>query len=252
MSPEVAWAVLCAIYPEPFFDLQLRFARAVSALSGLSLARTVLDYTNVYIRLGLGRDFDPAQPVWREYAGGLEGTRHGPDWTYRFYTTRARPVTPPGVVAAFGCFSYARLSGDRVRLHFRNVEPAGHAPLGIDRAGQRRAELAALFAHLERTERGPVRVVGASWLYNLEAYRRLFPASYLATAAVVHGRFRSMPLWGQFLNRHGTLNEPRARQLLERLGRHSSLEGLDECFPFQVLGLEAPVREFYDFYGRGS
>jgi hypothetical protein len=47
------------------------------------------------------------------------------------------------------------------------------------------------------------------------------PESYLMTAHVVQHRFRHMPLW-----------------------RH-----LDCCFPFQVLSLEAPVVEFYDFYG---
>jgi hypothetical protein len=40
-----------------------------------------------------------------------------------------------------------------------------------------------------------------------------------------------------------------AHQFLERLGRQSSVEGLDQCFPFQVLSAEASVLEFYDFYG---
>lgn len=40
-----------------------------------------------------------------------------------------------------------------------------------------------------------------------------------------------------------------ARPFRERLGRQSSLEGLDQCFPLQVLSVEAPVREFYEFYG---
>jgi hypothetical protein len=34
-----------------------------------------------------------------------------------------------------------------------------------------------------------------------------------------------------------------------RLGRQSSLEGLDGSFPFQVLSVEAPLPEFYRFYG---
>ena len=43
-------------YTKSFFDLQLRFAHTVSALSGLPLARAILEYTNFYIRFGLGRD----------------------------------------------------------------------------------------------------------------------------------------------------------------------------------------------------
>jgi hypothetical protein len=152
-------------------------------------------------------------------------------------------------VATCGCFSYARLSDDRIRLHFQNAETDDHSPLRIERRGQRLADLAALFEHVKRAMRPPARVVGASWLYNLDAYRRLFPESYLATAHVIHGRFRHMPLWGQFVNRHGELKESMARQLLERLARQSSLEGLDRCFPFQVLAVEAPASEFYEFYG---
>ena len=39
------------------------------------------------------------------------------------------------------------------------------------------------------------------------------------------------------------------RQFLERLERQSSLDSLDQCFPFPVLSVEASVLAFYDFYG---
>jgi hypothetical protein len=40
-----------------------------------------------------------------------------------------------------------------------------------------------------------------------------------------------------------------ARPFVECLERQVSVERLHECFPFQVLTVEAPVQEFYDFYG---
>lgn len=236
-------------YAKGFFDLQLQFAETVSALSGLPLTRALLEYTNLYIRFGLGRDFDPAHPGWREYLAGLRDSHDPRQWTHRFYLTRPDALAPPALVATFGCFSYGRLSDDRIRLHFRNAETDGRSPLGRDRLDQRRADLAALFEHVRRTARSPLRVVGASWLYNLQAYRRLFPEPYLATARVIHHRFRHMPLWGQFVNRHGEIKETLALPFLERLERQSSMEGLDDCFPFQVLSVEASVLEFYGFYG---
>jgi len=236
-------------YAKGFFDLQLEFAEMVSALSGLPFARTVLEYTNFYIRFGFGRDFDPTHSRWREYLAGLLDTDDRQDWTYRFYMQQSHTVAPPGVVATFGCFSYALLSSDRIRLHFQDSDGDGRSPLGTERRDKRVAELAALFADVRHTTRTPVRVVGASWLYNVAAYRRLFPESYLATAHAIQHRFRHMPLWGQFVNRHGEVRENMARQFRERLGRQSSLEGLDHCFPFQVLSLEAPVLDFYHFYG---
>jgi hypothetical protein len=238
------------IYAKPFFDLQFQFARKVAVLSGLPLARALLEYTNLYIRFGLGRDFDPAHPIWREYLAGLQNANDAPEWTYRFYSTRPDAVAAPGIVASFGCFAYARSSGERIRLHFQNAETDGHSPLGAGRLGQRRAELAALFGHVKRTMgQSPPRVVGASWLYNLDAYRRLFPPSYLATARMIGRRFRHMPLWGQFVDRHGEVKEHVARPFLERLARQPDVDSLDRCFPFQVLALEASVLEFYDSYG---
>jgi hypothetical protein len=236
-------------YAKPFFDLQLRFAQTVARLSGMPLAQALLEYTNLYVRFGLGRDFDPAQPAWREYVAGLRTADDAGEWTYRFYLTRPA-AAPPGVAATRGCFSYARLGDDRIRLHFLNVEPDGHSPLGRDRAGQRRADLAALFESVKRAERSPLRVLGVSWLYNLDAYRRLFPPSYIASArAAEPPRFRNMPLWGQFLDRHGQVRASPARQFLERLERHSSLADLGWCFPLQALEVEASAQEFYDFYG---
>jgi hypothetical protein len=237
------------IYAKTFFDLQLQFANTVAGLSGMSLDRALLEYTNLYVRFGLGRDFDPALPAWREYVAGLQTADDTGDWTYRFYLTRPA-AAPPGIVATRGCFSYARLGDDRIRLHFLNVEPDGHAPLSRDRMGQRLRDLSALFQSVKRTQRSALRVLGVSWLYNLEAYRRLFPPSYIASARVAEPpRFRNMPLWGQFLDRHGQVRASPARQFLERLERQPSLDGLGRCFPLQALGVEAPAQEFCDFYG---
>ena len=237
------------LYAKPFFDLQLTFAERVVALSGLPLEQVLLDYTNLYIRLGLGRQFDPAHPTWQDYLAGLREATDPREWTYRFYARRGEAGTGPSVVASFGCFSYGRLDADRIRLHFRNAETEGHAPLAADRRAQRLAELAALFAHARRTVPGPARVIGASWLYNLDAYRRLFPSAYVASARVAGDRFRHMPLWGQFLDRHGEVKTSMTEPFLTHLSRQPRLDGLAQCFPWQVLALEAPCTVFHDFYG---
>ena len=237
------------MYAKGFFDLQVECARTASALSGLSLARALLDYTNFYIRFGLGRDFAAEHPIWQEYVAGVREERDVGEWTYRFYEALSPVVAFPNVVATFGCFSYAWLSDSRIRLHFQNAETHGTSPLGMERRDRRLAELATLFTHVKHTQRPAVRVVGASWLYNVGAYRRLFPESYLSTAHAIDHRFRHMPLWGQFLNRYGDVREDVAREFRRRLERQTVLDGLGQCFPFQVLALEAPALDFYDFYG---
>jgi len=236
------------IYAKEFFDLQLTFARTVSALSGLPLTHTLFQYTNLYIRFGLGRAFDDAHPVWQQFVAGLAHADDAGDWTYRFYLTRDEATAGPSVVASFGCFSYARLSDGRLRLHFRNVDAEGQSPLARDRVPHRMADLTALFAHIKATEPGPRRMVGASWLYNVDAYRRLFPIAYLSTARALTGRFRHMPLWGQFVDRHGAVKAGMTRPFLAQLARQTSVDDLDRCFPLPVLTVEAPADDFYAFY----
>jgi len=234
---------------EALLDLQVEFARVVSDRAGLPLSRALLDYTNLYVRFGLGRAFDAQHPGWRQY---VEGLARGVDprvWTRELYARRPGPVEPPGLVATFGCFSYADLDGERIRLHFHDAETGGGSPLAKDRQQARRAELAALFAHVGRTRGGPRRVVGRSWLYNVEAYRRLFPPAYLANARPLKDAFRYMPLWGQFVTRSGRLREAAAQEFRDRVAHWSAGEDLAGCFPLQALAVEAPVAEFHRFFG---
>lgn len=236
-------------YARAFFDLQLEFARAAATASGLSFAHALMDYTNLYIRFGLGRAFDPTHPAWQEYVTGLRDGKDHEEWTYHFYQRRPDSMAAPAVVARFGCFSYGRSGDDRIRLHFENAEADGRSPLASECRERRRTELATLFAHVKETTGDAVRVVGASWLYNLDAYRSLFPEPYLATAQVLPGRFRHMPLWGQFLDRGGEVREKAVREFRDRVACLSSGQSLDQCFSLQVLGLDAPARAFCEFYG---
>ncbi len=237
------------IYPKPFFALQVEFAHRVCAIGDLSLERALFEFTNLYVRFGLGRDFDEQHSVWQAYLAGLRGADDASDWSHEFYRqNNPETVTSPALVASFGCFSYAVPRGEFVRLHFRDVERDGHSALSVERIAHRRADLTALFTHVKQTIPQDIPVVGISWLYNLGAYRRLFPTSYTASAQVVAGKFRSMTLWGQFLNRQGEIKEQAARTFRAALHQTSSIDALEACFPFRTLTVRAPVREFYSFY----
>jgi GNAT superfamily N-acetyltransferase len=238
-----------ARYAKAFFDLQVDVAERVSALTGMPIARALLEYTNVYIRFGLGRVVDPGHPTWQRFMAGLDAATDRHAYTYDFYRREAQDDGGPPVAARFGCFAYARAGEGRIRLHFDNAEPGGVSPLSHARKAERIGELAALFVHVRRTEPGAVRVAGASWLYNIEAYRRLFPRPYLASARVLDDRFQRMPLWGQFLDRYGDVKAEMAGRLRERLAAQQGLDGLARCFPYRVIAVEAPVRAFYDAHG---
>ena len=236
-------------YPQRFFDINLRFARKVAKISGQAFDIALLHYTNLYIRFGLGWDLSATNPIWQEYLDGLHQAEDAIEWTYYFYLKRQRQVAPESLPAPFGCFSYTVLDGNRIRLHFHNDEPPEHSPLSKDCMSQRLAELKRMFACIKQDVSAPTTVIGASWLYNLEAYRRLFPPAYLATAQVGGHDFPYLPLWGQFIDHRGHIKEELVERFIERLDQQQDLKSIEQCFPFQVLHLESGIQEFYRFYG---
>jgi hypothetical protein len=235
-------------YSRDFFDLQLLFARAVTRCAGIPLPTALMEYTNLYIRFGLGRDFDPDHPVWREYLAGVRREYDLGIWTHGFYQSRLPESGAPEAVASVGCFSYARLRPGAIHIHFTNAEANGASPLKAARYEQRMAELRELFCLIRDQEDAATHVHGTSWLYNLPAYRRLFPTRYIASAMPIDGKFRNVSLWGQFIGRGGELRPAPTSVFKARIARQDSLDGLKRCFPLPALAVSAPLAVFSEFY----
>ncbi|HEY1608542.1 MAG TPA: hypothetical protein VGG24_04705, partial [Paraburkholderia sp.] len=175
------------MYGKDFFALQVHFAEVAARVTGAPVDRALLDYTNLYVRFGLGRVFDPTHPGWRDYVNGLARAADPAEWTFRFYlshASRAAHVPTHSATATFGCFSFAMEDAERVRLHFENVDPVSASPLSVERLPLRLRELRSLFEHVRRNHAEATQVVGTSWLHNLRAYRRCFPDEYGASATV--------------------------------------------------------------------
>jgi hypothetical protein len=233
-----------------FFDLQVRFAEGVARLAGIAFDAALLDFTNLYVRFGAGRAFDAQHPLWVAYVDGLRacaGFREVSDWTWRYYAGCPVHLAAPPVVAVFGCFAWAREPHGGVRLHFdaRGAGDIAVSPLDLREVPRRRAELRQLFEHVRAHFGGSDPLVyGTSWLYNLPAYRRLFPSAYLVTARPVD-RLRALSLWGQFLDRHGHLRYDAAQALLVRLAGSQDIADIGLCFALRALAVQAPVSVFY-------
>jgi len=129
-----------------------------------------------------------------------------------------------------------------------NHDISGYGPLSKERMSVRLQELKALFAEVKKQHPDVLLVRGNSWLYNLAAYKRLFPPQYTKTMKMVDGEFQYLSLWGQFVRRNGQVHEDIASSFLFSLHKHDTLEGLKRCFPYQVMGPECPISYFYGFY----
>jgi hypothetical protein len=236
-------------YDKSFFDLQLRFAARAAQLAGVPFEQALLDRTNLYVRLVGDRRFDAGHPLWITYLEGLRRSADASDWTWRFYLQRPDRGQPPEVVATFGCFCYALTDeAHRVKLHFQHAQRDGDSPLSAACAPQRIRELHMLVEDVAARLGADARIAGLSWLYNLPAYRRLFPTAYVENAQAVEGKFRNMPLWGQFIDFRGRLKPQRVEAFEQRLAALDDVAQLGSCFPLQPLAVEAPLDVFAQFY----
>lgn len=240
-----------------YFDLQLRFADRLAATAGRPLSEVLGEVTNLHRRFGLGR-LDPAAPgpEWRRFVTGLTERPAAEDrmaWTLAAYETAPPEPLPPGQTA-FGAFACELADPDGlIRIHFHNLtqDEGPDGPLARSRAATRRAELTAMFAHIAATQPQARRLGGASWLYNLEAYRRLFPSVYVEsrTPCPEPHRLSGSSTWGQVIDHRGALRPGLREQLLEG---PLDPEKPWRAFPLPALMTHAPLDAFYDFYGVGA
>ncbi|MBX3706120.1 MAG: hypothetical protein KF911_05735 [Pseudomonadales bacterium] len=240
----------------PWFDAQLRFAGRQAECSGLTLATAVATFTTLHRRFGLGRIHgDPTDPAWFAYTVGLERC---PDhaarlaWTRRTYV-ESPPESEELTDRHFGCFNYDPPDAEGVvRIHFVNRD-SGVSPLSRARQPQREAELRSMFAQV-RSRHPTARLVrGTSWLYHLEAYRRLFPTEYGASRRLPPrgARYQGNSNWGQFLTHEGGVHADRIDRLLGGLPRLDPAEPW-RVFPLPALLTEAPVESFTRWYASGE
>lgn len=240
----------------PYFEVQLRLARRMSEITGIALGEAAFRLTNFHRRLGFGVPDAAPSADWNAYAAKLNVGEDLADqvaWTKAAFIAGRDELLPlPGQIG-FGCFAHDPPTAEgvvRIHFHNRDADEAG-GPLAAAKADRRRAELAAMVRHIVDAHPGARTIRGKSWLYNLEAYRRLFPPDYAASATVAAGplKLQGTSSWGQLIDSREAIR-PQARDgLLANLARLDP-EAPWTAFPLRVLTTEAPIESFAAFYRR--
>jgi hypothetical protein len=243
----------------PYFEVQLRLARRMAELTGRPLGEIALQHTNLHRRFGLGvwREGPPA-PGWTPFAAALEART---DLIAQAALAKATFAAAPDEdqpqpgQRLFGCFAHEPPGEDRaVRIHFYNLDTDDEGgPLARGKISRRTAELRAMTAHVRAAHPEAKAIRGASWLYNTEAYRRLFPSDYVDSRKPKSG---PIPLtgtssWGQLIDSREAIRPDVRDALLANLDRLDPAAPW-RVFPHQVLAVSAPVESFAEFYGLGA
>lgn len=234
-------------YSRAFFAFQLTFAQQLATKFQLPLADVIEQYTT--FTKSFGRD------GWDQYIAGLAHSADPVAWTYQWYWARRAPEPSPqdntfAGHALFGCFYYVlRDEGVVVRPHFLKNDLPGLGPLGRERSAVRQSELRAMFTHIRKHEPQAQIVLGNSWLYNLDAYRRLFPPVYTDNLpSSEYDEFQFLALWGQCFDRDWQPKADVTKELLHRVEALTHLSELRRCFPYQIRRPQCEIAAFYRFY----
>ncbi len=237
------------------FDLQLRFAEVLAARAPMPLAEAITFHTNLHRRFAYGNlsKQSPA-PEFTSLAGqaaALPDHQARLDLMVAAFASRDDEGLPPHLFD-FGCFRCeAPDERGHVRIHFGNRDSAdGAGPLDRSKTARRRDELARMTGFLATTYPAAKAIDGGSWLYNTEAYRRLFPHEFAASRTPLEGprSIHGSSSWGQFLDFRGRVKPNLRDDFLARLAL------LDPqrpwlLFPLPVLMTTAALKTFRREYG---
>ncbi|RDI17688.1 hypothetical protein DFR41_11615 [Pseudacidovorax intermedius] len=222
--------------PSAYFSLQLIVAAHYAAAAGVPFEVAVVRCTNLRRRLHLWGPSGAEQ--WASYLAELGQVRHDPEallsTTLRFHEVRP-PLAP---APTFGCFSYDSPNAAGVlRIHFMPPEGLDASPLAAAAVDARRHELRAMFQHIRSAHPEARSVMGVSWLYNLQAYTRLFPQAFVKSIQPVSGplHLNGSSTWGQVLDWRQQVKPAARDELLRRL------VDMDITAPWRVFPLQAQV-----------
>jgi hypothetical protein len=227
----------------------------MAARLAIPLAGSLTDYTNLQRRFGLSHGgVGPAPAEWLAYVGEMERLSSADQrlgWTKRFYVTAPEDL-PPADRRFFGCFGCDPPNeAGAVQIHFSNRDSGGGTgPLNRTKTPRRLAELKTMFGFIRKTWPDARSVQGGSWLYNLEAYRRLFPAAYGDSRRPPPSpvRLGGTSSWGQFLDHREAVKSDLREAFLRNL-QTIDVAAPWLAFPLPALRTSAPIELFYELYG---
>jgi hypothetical protein len=224
-------------YQASFFQLHLHFAKEIARAKALEFFQALLEYSPIFRLIGAD------ESLWNGYLEGLASSENQAAFTADF--VREHRFVPGR--EHFGCFAYAIEENDtRLRIHFDNIE--GKGALSKERVEARQAEIKAMIANAKAKYPQLESIRGGSWLYNLDAYKRLFPPKIIAELYVQEEEFQFLSLWGQCLLASGEANPQSNAYILQKAALLKAGDDIQNCFPYQVLGYVSKLSDFEGFY----
>lgn len=241
-------------FSKEFIGLQTEVAREVSDRLNVPMSKVVDYYTSIF-HTYLWPDSDNYIPIDEMDNVQISSTVHEKEVSY----SQEQPMTEYNDYDRFGCFSYFAHTGGtgeklkgRIDIHFSNAEFDVTGPLDKEKIERRLHELKDMFTDIKKNFPEASFVRGDSWLYNIDAYTRLFPNEYVSQPmiddspeALTTGR-----VWGQFCDSHLELKKELGEQFLRNIRdlKRVTPVTVREALTYQALIVTAPIKAFYEWH----
>ncbi len=254
------------------FALRLNWAQAVSDVLRIPLSKTLYQYTDVALRMGLPNLQNPGER-WNSFLDAFEnagGDRQAQlSVLLDFYRKdqESRPANADPYREQYWPFRFHWLENDsQIYMHFGS--PSFSQPyeefglLSAERQTELHDQLLRMFRDIKNDRKyANARTVRTrTWLLSRDEYKRLLPPSFITLnenrdmqpgLSLERDGFRGADRWGQMYATEGRVNRKRAQQFLRNL-EHLDRENLAAAFPYQTYRAVAPIEDFNRFYGLPS
>ena len=264
-TPEYWKENLQFVYPKRLYETEFAFAKLMAGRQGISVFEAVEKYAPLVNKAIRTEDKDKTLLPGITEENLLEAG-------YEEVLERRKSYSKEGLTYQhkeenrFGCFYY-RYQKDQqaIALHFFNAEAEeefingkdmSKGPLSKEKFERRRHELKDMFTDIKERYPDVKYVVGRSNLYNVEAYRRLYPDTYEVGDIDYDPELwaGNTDIWGQFLG--GNDKEPGQYGFKDELAQEFlkkaesvPLDRLADALPNPPRTARGDIQDFYDLYG---
>ncbi len=264
-SPEYWMNNLQFVYPKGLFEIQFEFAKIMAERRNISLIEAVKEYAPLLNKAIRSEDekkellpgLTDENLLDVGYATVIERRKSYDKNKLQYHDEKEH---------RFGCFYYRYDEATKtIAPHFFNAEAedewkdgksVSKGPLSKDKLERRKAELADMFRDIKAKYPDAKYVNGRSNLYNLEAYRRLYPPTYKVSEEIDYDPqlwVGNTDIWGQFLGgdkkqkgEYGFKQEL-ADEFLKK-AKVVPLNKLADAVPMPPRTAHGNIEDFYNFY----
>jgi hypothetical protein len=236
------------VFPKEFTTLQYNFAKRANEITSTPIYDCLFNYTSLPIRFGIQfSELNTNNPIWQEFLKKAENN-NVENIIYEYHIQQQKDAPP--MRTQFGCFSYDVLVEERgVKIHFANNDSPEPGVLSTERIPARKEELKEMFSEIKSKYPDFTFVISSSWLYNIPAFNRLFPSEFTRNLTPKKNDYRSLGIWGQFIDKYGNIKEDLKNQFNQNIQKAQTMEELDNAFPLKDMKAQSDISVFYEFLG---